>query len=80
MGISARQLAADIDVSTQPHQRVAEQHVADHGRHGAAPGSVLQHGAPLLVNLQSEYDMRMAVRETKAAIALRIRVFHPVAA
>lgn len=32
------------------------------------------------LNLQSEYDMRMAERETKATIAPRIRVFHPVAA
>jgi hypothetical protein len=32
------------------------------------------------LNLQSEYDMRMATRELKAKIAPRIRVFSPAAA
>lgn len=32
------------------------------------------------LNLQSEYDMRMAVREMKEKIAPGIRTFHPEAA
>jgi addiction module HigA family antidote len=80
MGISARQLAADIDVSPS---RISE---LVNGNRPITADTALRLGlffgmeARFWLNLQSEYDMRMAERETKAAIAPRIRVFHPIAA
>jgi len=80
MGISARQLAADIDVSPS---RISE---LVNGTRPITADTALRLGLffsmepRFWLNLQSEYDMRMAVRETKATIAPRIRVFHPAAA
>ena len=80
MGISARQLAADIDVSPS---RISE---LVNGNRPITADTALRLGlffgmeSRFWLNLQSEYDIRMAERETKAAIAPRIRVFHPVAA
>ncbi len=80
MGISARQLAADIDVSPS---RISE---LVNGTRPITADTALRLGLffsmepRFWLNLQSEYDMRMAVRETQKAIEPRIRVFHPVAA
>jgi antitoxin HigA-1 len=80
MGISARQLSADIDVSPS---RISE---LVNGNRPITADTALRLGlffgmeSRFWLNLQSEYDMRMAERETKAAIAPRIRVFHPIAA
>lgn len=80
MGISARQLAADIDVSPS---RIS--HVVN-GNRPITADTALRLGlffgmeSRFWLNLQSEYDMRMAERETKAVIAPRIRVFHQTAA
>ncbi|MCZ8254703.1 MAG: HigA family addiction module antitoxin [Polaromonas sp.] len=77
MGISARQLAADIDVSPS---RISE---LVNGIRPITADTALRLGlffgmeSRFWLNLQSEYDMRMAERETKAAIARRIRVFQP---
>lgn len=76
MGISARQLASDIDVSPS---RISE---LVNGTRPITADTALRLGlffnmeARFWLNLQSEYDMRMAERETKATIAQRIRVFH----
>lgn len=80
MGISARQLAADIDVSPS---RISE---LVNGNRPITADTALRLGlffgmeGRFWLNLQSEYDMRMAERETKAAIAPRIRVFAQAAA
>ena len=80
MGISARQLAADIDVSPS---RISE---LVNGNRPITADTALRLGlffgmeSRYWMNLQTEYDMRMAERENKAAIARRIRVFQPVAA
>lgn len=80
MGISARQLAADIDVSPS---RISE---LVNGARPITADTALRLGlffsmeSRFWLNLQTEYDMRMAERETKEAIMPRIRVFHPVAA
>lgn len=80
MGISARQLAADIDVSPS---RISE---LVNGTRPITADTALRLGLffsmepRFWLNQQAEYDMRMAVRETQAAIAPRIRVYHPVAA
>jgi addiction module HigA family antidote len=80
MAISARRLAADIDVSPS---RISE---LVNGARPITADTALRLGLffsmepRFWLNLQSEYDMRMAVRETKAAIEPRIRVFHADAA
>jgi len=80
MGITARQLAADIDVSPS---RISEL------VHGARPitadtalrlGLFFRMDPRFWLNLQSEYDMRKTMRELADKIAPRIRVFHPVTA
>ncbi len=80
MGITARKLAADIDVSPS---RISE---LVHGSRPITADTALRLGLffgmepRFWLNLQSEYDMRMATRERKAKIAPRIRVFSPAAA
>jgi len=80
MGISARQLAADIDVSPSRISDVVN---------GARPitadtalrlGLFFKMEPRFWMNLQSEYDMRIASRTLKRKIAPRIRVFHPAVA
>lgn len=76
MGITSRQLAADIDV---PPSRISE---ITQGRRPITPDTALRLGlyfqmAPRFwLNLQSEYDMRVATRELLGKIAPRIRALH----
>lgn len=80
MGITARQLAADIDVSPS--------HISDlvHGSRPVTADTALRLGLffgmepRFWLNLQSEYDMRIATRNLTDKIAPRIRVFQRVAA
>ncbi|NOT69286.1 MAG: HigA family addiction module antidote protein [Methylophilaceae bacterium] len=80
MGITARQLASDIDVSPS---RISE---VVHGTRPITADTALRLGLffgmepRFWLNLQSEYDMRMAMRNLTDKIAPRIRVFHAVAA
>ena len=73
MGITARQLAADIDVSPS---RISE---LVNGRRPITADTALRPGlhfgmdARFWMNLQTEYDMRVATRELKDKIAPRIR-------
>jgi addiction module HigA family antidote len=75
MGISARQLAADIDVSPS---RISE---VVHGTRPITADTALRLGLffgmdpRFWLNLQTEYDMRIATRTLEAKIAPRIRVF-----
>ena len=77
MSISARQLAADIDVSPS---RISE---LVNGQRPVTADTALRLGLffamepRFWLNLQAEYDMRMAERKLKAKIAPRIRVLHP---
>ncbi|MBN6742635.1 HigA family addiction module antidote protein [Acidithiobacillus sp. MC6.1] len=76
MGITARQLSADIDVSPS---RISE---IVHGHRPITADTALRLGIYFgmepryWMNLQSEYDMRIAKRELLDRIAPRIRVFH----
>jgi len=76
MGITARRLSADIDV---PPSRISE---LVHGRRPVTADTALRLGLyfdmdpRFWLNLQTEYDMRTVLRESKARIAERIRVFH----
>lgn len=75
MGISARQLAADIDV--------APSRISDlvNGNRPVTADTALRLGLfftmdpRFWLNLQTEYDMRVATRTLQAQIAPRIRAF-----
>ncbi|AWW44066.1 HigA family addiction module antidote protein [Polynucleobacter paneuropaeus] len=75
MGITSRQLAADIDVSPS---RISE---IIHGTRPITADTALRLGLffsmepRFWLNLQSEYDMRMAKRNLQEEIEPRIRVF-----
>jgi len=80
MGITARQLASDIDVSPS---RISE---LVNGQRPITADTALRLGLffgmepRFWLNLQSEYDMRLAERQLRAKIAPRIRALHRVAA
>lgn len=75
MGITARQIAADIDVSPSRISEIV---------HGARPitadtairlGLFFRVDPKFWLNLQMEYDMRVAKRTLQKEIEPRIRVF-----
>lgn len=80
MGISARQLAADIDVSPS---RISD---LVNGARPITADTALRLGLffgmepRFWLNLQTEYDIRMASRTLREKIEPRVRVFHRVAA
>lgn len=75
MGITARRLAADLDV---PPSRISE---IVHGQRPITADTALRLGLffsmepRFWLNLQAEYDMRMARRTLEKTIAPRVRVF-----
>ena len=77
MGISARQLASDIDVSPS---RISE---LVNGQRPITADTALRLGLffgmepRFWLNLQSEYDIRVVARELRAKLSPRIRVFQP---
>ena len=80
MGITARQLAADIDV---PPSRISE---IVHGHRPITADTALRFGLffgmdpRFWINLQSEYDIRVAQRTLVKKIAPRVRVFQELVA
>jgi addiction module HigA family antidote len=80
MGITARQLAADIDVSPS---RISD---LVNGNRPVTADTALRLGLffnmepRFWLNLQTDYDMRQAARTLTAASAPRIRVFQQPAA
>ena len=80
MGITARQLAADIDV---PPSRISD---IVNGARPITADTALRLGLffsmdpRFWLNLQSEYEVRNAQRTLLDKIAPRVRVFHPSAA
>jgi addiction module HigA family antidote len=79
MGITARQLASDIDVSPS---RVSE---LVHGNRPVTADTALRLGLffdmdpRFWLNLQTEYDLRVAARTTREKLTPRIRVFQRAA-
>lgn len=77
MGITARKLSADIDVSPS---RISE---IVNGARPITADTALRLGIyfgmepRFWLNLQSEYDMRVVAREQRAVMSQRIRVFQP---
>jgi addiction module HigA family antidote len=80
MGISARQLAADIDVSPSRISELTNRMRPVTADTALRLGLFFDMDPRFWLNLQSEYDMRVANRELRAKIAPRIRVYQPVAA
>jgi len=80
MAITARQLAADIDVSPSRISKLV------HGRRPITADTALRLGLffgmepRFWLNLQTKYDLRIAARTSQEKIAPRIRVHHQVAA
>ena len=79
MGITGRQLAADMDV---PPSRISD--IVNGARPSTADtalrlGLFFSMEPRYWLNLQTEYDMRMVTRQSRDTIAPRIRVFQPVA-
>lgn len=80
MGITGHRLAADIDV---PPSRISE---LANGQRPITADTALRLGLffgmdpRFWMNLQTEYDVRMAARTLQEKIAPRIRVFHQAAA
>jgi addiction module HigA family antidote len=80
MGITARQLASDIDVSPS---RISE---IVNGMRPITVDTALRLGLffsmepRFWMNLQTEYDLRVIKREMEQKISPRIRVFHLAAA
>jgi addiction module HigA family antidote len=76
MEITARQVASDIDV---PPSRVSD---IVNGRRPITADTALRLGVyfqmdpRFWLNLQAEYDMRIAMRELLPTVAPRIRVLH----
>jgi addiction module HigA family antidote len=77
MGITARQLAADMDV---PPSRISD---IVNGARPITADTALRLGLffsmepRFWLNLQTEYDMRTVTRQSRDAIAPRIRVYQP---
>ncbi|MCE2990203.1 MAG: HigA family addiction module antitoxin [Burkholderiales bacterium] len=77
MNITARQLAADIDVSPS---RISE---LVNGQRPITADTALRLGLffsmdpRFWLNLQTEYDMRVASRSLQKSFSARIRVFDP---
>ncbi|MES2088708.1 MAG: HigA family addiction module antitoxin [Pseudomonadota bacterium] len=75
MGITGRQLAADIDVSPS---RISE---LVNGQRPITADTAYRLGlffsmeARFWLNLQAEYDLRVTARQLQALVAPRIRVF-----
>ena len=80
MNVTARQLAADIDVAPS---RISE---IINGKRPITADTALRLGlffsmeSCFWLNLQSEFDMRTATRELSSKIVPRVRVLHQAAA
>ena len=79
MGISARQLAADIDVSPSRISEVVNGHRPITADTALRLGLFFKMEPRFWINLQTEYDMRVATRTVSDKIAARVRVFKPPA-
>ena len=75
MGITARQLAADIDVSPSRISEIVHRSRPITADTALRLGIFFTMDPRFWMNLQSEYDMRMAKRTLQREIEPRIRVF-----
>ncbi len=80
MGITARQLAADLDVSPSRVSEIIHAKRAITAETALRLGLFFKMEPRFWLNLQAEYDMRMAQRELRDKLKQRIRVFTPATA
>ena len=78
VGISARQLAADIDVSPSRISPLVTGQRPITADAAFRPGLFFGMEARFWLNLQSGYDIRVADRELRAKLSPSIRDFQPV--
>lgn len=79
LGISARQLAADIDVSPSRISELVNGQRPNTADTALRLGMLFGMEPRFWLNLQGEYDMRIVDRELRAKLSPRIRVFQPAA-
>ena len=75
MGITARQLSADIDVSPSRTSDIVYGNRPITADTTLRLGLFFSMGRRFWINLQSEYDVRIAKRDLQSQIQSRIRVF-----
>jgi addiction module HigA family antidote len=76
MGLSARQLAADIDVSPSRISELVNGNRPITADTALRLGLFFQMEPRFWLNLQTEYDMRVVTRTLQDKISPRIRVLH----
>ena len=76
MGLSARQLAADIDVSPSRISELVNGNRPITADTALRLGLFFQMEPRVWLNLQTEYDMRVVTRTLQDKISPRIRVLH----
>lgn len=79
MGITGRQLAADLDVSPSRVSDILNGRRAITAETALRLGMFFKMEPRFWLNLQSEYDIRTTKRELAEGLASRIRVFVPAA-
>jgi len=80
LGITARQLAADIDVPPSRISEIVNGHRPITADTALRLGMFFSMESRFWLNLQTEYDLRVAARELTPKLAPRIRVFRSSAA
>jgi addiction module HigA family antidote len=80
MSLTARQLAADIDVSPSRISELVNGHRPITADTALRLGLFFGMDARFWLNLQAEYDIRVATRELSAKLTPRIRVLRAAAA
>jgi addiction module HigA family antidote len=80
MGITTRQLSADLDVTSSRISEIVNGKRAISAETALRLGLFFKMEPRFWLNLQAEYDMRMAERELREQIAPRIRAFIPATA
>jgi antitoxin HigA-1 len=80
MNITARQIAADIDVSPSRISEIVNGHRPVTADTALRLGLFFGMEPRFWMNLQAEYDIRVAARELKAKIEPRVRVFRAAVA
>ena len=77
LGLTARQLSADIDVPPSRISEIVNGHRPITADTAVRLGIFFSMDPEFWINLQTEYDIRQAKRVLLKALTPRIRVFHP---
>lgn len=80
MGLTARQLSADLDVASSRISEIVNGKRAISAETALRLGLFFKMEPRFWLNLQAEFDMRVAERELRDQIAPKIRAFVPAAA